>query len=181
MNQLLELFPGLIFFVVYFIVDIYVATAALMIAVAVQFIYFKITKRTITRMMWLILFVAFISGTLTIALQDPMFIKWKPTVVSWILSVTLIVNLFIGRKNVLQMLMGDRIQLDEKTWRHQALILGVGTFLSGSVNLIVAYTFSEPIWVTYRFASIFIWPVLFALVIAVYFYATKRSPGEPTS
>ncbi len=168
MNQFIEFAPAAVFFVVYFFAGIYYATAALMVAVALQFIVYWILKWPITKMMWLILVVAFISGTLTIALQNPIFIKWKPTVVSWILSAILLTNQFLGRKNVLKWLVGDYVKLTDSIWRHQALILGIGMFLSGSTNLFVAYTFSEAIWVSYRFASIFIWPVLFAIAMAIY-------------
>ena len=168
MNQVIEFAPAAVFFVTYFLSDIYVATAALMIAVTLQFIACWLFKWRITKIMWMILVGAFISGTLTIALQNPIFIKWKPTVVSWIISAILLANQFLGRKNVLEWLVGDHIKLSEHIWKHQALILGVGMFLSGTANLIVAYTFSEAVWVSYRFASVFIWPILFAIAMAIY-------------
>ncbi len=180
MNQLIEFAPAAIFFVVYFIAGIYWATAALMVAVALQFVVFLIMRKPITKMMWLILVVASISGTLTIALQNPIFIKWKPTVVSWALGTVLLVNQFIGSKNVLHWLVGDYVKLSESIWRHQALILGIGMLLSGTVNLIVAYSFSEAFWVSYRFASVFIWPILFAIAMAIYLFATgKWKEAEP--
>lgn len=169
MNRLIEFAPAAVFFVVYFLSDIYVATAALMITVVIQFIACWIFKWPITRLMWLVLVVAFVTGTLTIVLQDPVFVKWKPTVVSWIIGSILLVNQFIGKRNVLDWLMGDHLKLSEQMWRHQSLILGIGMLVSGSVNLIVAYNFSESIWVSYRFASAFIWPIVFAIAIAIYF------------
>lgn len=169
MNRLIEFAPAAVFFAVYFLSDIYVATAALMITVTIQFIACWIFKWPITRLMWLVLVVAFVSGTLTIVLQDPIFVKWKPTVVSWIIGTILLANHFIGKRNVLDWLMGEHIKMPEQMWRHQSLILGVGMIVSGSVNLVVAYSFSEAIWVTYRFASAFIWPVIFAIVIFIYF------------
>ena len=167
-SQFVEFAPAAVFFIVYFLTDIYVATIALMVAVAVQFLVYKICKWPITKMMWVILVVAFVTGTLTVALQNPVFIKWKPTVVSWILSAVLLVNQFLGRKNILEWLIGDHIKLSEEVWHHQALILGIGMLISGSVNLFVAYTFSEAFWVSYRFASIFIWPILFAIAMTIY-------------
>ncbi|MXW53813.1 MAG: hypothetical protein F4X44_11075 [Gammaproteobacteria bacterium] len=169
MNRLIEFAPAAVFFVVYFLTDIYIATAALMVTVVIQFIACWIFKWPITKLMWLILVSAFVTGTLTIALQNPIFVKWKPTVVSWILGSILLANQFIGKRNVLDWLMGDHLHLNEQMWRHQSLILGVGMLVSGSANLVVAYSFSEPIWVSYRFASVFIWPVLFAIAMAIYF------------
>lgn len=171
MNRLIEFAPAAIFFVVYFLsgMDMYVATAALMVAVVVQFIACWIFKWPVTKLMWLVLVVASVSGTLTIVLKNPIFIMWKPTVLSWIIGAILLTNQFVGKRNVLDWLMGDHLKMPERMWRHQSLILGVGMFVSGAANLFVAYTFSEPVWVSYRFASAFIWPILFAIAMAIYF------------
>ena len=169
MNRLIEFAPAAVFLVVYFLSDIYVATAALMITVVIQFIACWIFKWPITKIMWLVLVVALVAGTLTIVLQNPIFVKWKPTVVSWIIGLILLANQFIGKRNVLDWLMGDYVQLSERIWRHQSLILGIGMLVSGSANLVVAYRFAEEIWVIYRFASAFIWPIIFAIAMAIYF------------
>ena len=176
MNQLLELIPGVAFFVMYFLPEniapflnadnrIYWATGALMIAVGVQFIVFLIMKRPITKMMWFILIAAGVLGTLTVVLQNPLFIMWRPTAISWLLSSIFLFSYYIGKTNVLKWLLGDRVKLPEQLWRLQTLVLGYGLLASGTVNILVAYSFSEQTWVSYKLYAIFGWPILFAVAL----------------
>lgn len=193
MNQLIELAPGIAFFVMYFFPEnlapflnednrIYWATGALMTTVGVQFVLFVLLRKPITRMMWVIFFAAAIFGTLTFVFQDPIFIKWKPTVTSWMLSSIFLVSHFLGRINILKWLLGDRVSLPDQLWRQQTLVFGFGFLLSGLVNIIVAYTFEESVWVSYRFISLFVWPVLFALALmAVHWYEHRRMKKAASS
>lgn len=178
MNQLLELVPGIAFFVVYFLPEsiapfltsdnrIYWATIALMVAVGVQFILFLILKRPITKMMWFILMVAGVLGTMTVALRNPLFIMWRPTVTSWLMSTVFLFSYYVGKTNVLKWLLGDQVRLPDQLWRQQTLVLGYGLLASGTVNIFVAYSFSEQTWVTYKVYALFVWPVLFAAALLI--------------
>ncbi len=177
MNTFFEIAPGIVFVVVYWLpmTDIYHATIALMVAVAIQFILFLLFKKKITKIMWVILVVSIISGTLTVALQNPMFVMWKPTVVSWMMSAILLTNYFFSKKSVLEWLFGEgEFKLPKHLWRLQTLVLGLGTGLSGLVNVVVAYGYSEEIWVLYRTLSLFIWPLLFALIMGVILFVQMQ-------
>ena len=155
---------------VYFVADIYYATAALMGALVIQFCVFKIMRWPITRQMWIVLIIATLTGTLTLVLQDPVFIKWKPTVVSWFMCVILIGSQYVGKRNLFELLFGNVWKFSARGTRHLTWIVGVTMFLSGSANLAVAYSVSEPLWVTYRFASIFIWPTVMIAASAIYLF-----------
>lgn len=81
MKQLLDFIPLIIFFALYKLFDIYVATGALIAATAVQivltyFIYKKVEKMQLITFVMVALF-----GGMTIFLHDDNFIKWKVTIV----------------------------------------------------------------------------------------------------
>lgn len=141
-----------------------------MAALGIQFAIFKIKKWTVTRQMWIVLIIAMLMGTLTLVLQDPIFVLWKPTVVSWFMCVVLIGSQYVGKRNLFELFFGNVWKFSDRGTRHLTWIVGITMFLSGSANLAVAYTVSEPIWVTYRFASVFIWPTIMITASAIYLF-----------
>ena len=170
MQFFLEFFPVLAFAGVYVFSDIFYATAALMAALVLQFAVFKFKGWPITRQMWVILIIAIFTGTLTIALRDPVFIKWKPTVVSWLMCVFLIGSQYVGKRNLFELFLGNAWKFSARGTLHLSWIVGTTMFLSGCANLAVAYTVREEVWVAYRFASIFIWPTIMIAASALYLY-----------
>ena len=89
MKFLYDFFPILLFFIAYKMYDIYVATAVAMAAGAVQTLLFSIKHRRFEKMHLVTLGLLLVFGGLTIFLQDPVFIKWKPTVINWLFAVVL--------------------------------------------------------------------------------------------
>eukprot|EP01041_Mallomonas_annulata_P036703 gene36703-59852_t len=55
-------------------------------------------------------------GTLTLALHDDRFIKWKPTVLYGAMALALAVALWALKKNFLKMLLGQQLELPERIW-----------------------------------------------------------------
>ena len=65
-------------------------------------------------------------------------------------------------------MMGDKIQLSFKVWRTLNLAW-VGFFiLSGAVNLYVAFTFSEDIWVDFKLFGLLGMTVVFIILQGIY-------------
>ena len=54
----------------------------------------------------LLLLLLLLFGGLTIALQDPLFVKWKPTVVNWLFAAAFAVSPYIGGKSIPERLFG---------------------------------------------------------------------------
>ena len=69
MKQLVDFLPVIVFVLAYVVADIFVATAALMIAATLQIVIFKIAGWHIGRQMWVVFFVAVGSGGLTLVFQ----------------------------------------------------------------------------------------------------------------
>jgi len=82
MKFLYDFFPILLFFIAYKMYDIYVATAVAMAAAAVQTFGFWFKHRRFEKMHLVTLGLLLVFGGLTLFLHDPVFIKWKPTVIN---------------------------------------------------------------------------------------------------
>jgi len=96
MKFLFDFFPILLFFIAYKIYGIYAATAVAIIASFAQvgLFWFKHRRFETTHLITLGIIVIF--GGATLLLQDEMFIKWKPTILNWLLGLGFLGSQFIG-------------------------------------------------------------------------------------
>ena len=176
MKQLVDFLPVAAFFGVYLVADIYYATMALMVASALQVAYFKLRGMKVTGQMWVVFWGAMIFGTMTLVFRNALFIQWRPSVVNWIMALALVGSRFIGTGDLIKRLLGRMMVLPDRAWR--ALTWGwAAMFLaSGSLNLFVAYNFSEEQWVAYKFISGFVVPILLVGGSVAYLVATRQLP-----
>ena len=180
MYQILEIAPGVVFVASYFFLvdqNIYWATAHFMIALGVQFIICLLFKLKISKLMWVILVVGVTAGTITIVFQMPIIIKWRPTAISWAMSAAFLLTHFFGRRNILKWLLEDYVQLSDRLWNYQTLVLGIVFLLSGTTNIVVAYSFTEQTWMIYKVVAWFVWPLLSAILLGIVFWVENRRTG----
>ncbi|MCY3542297.1 MAG: septation protein IspZ [Gammaproteobacteria bacterium] len=185
MYQILEIAPGIVFVASYFVVPhffpeaqpIYWATGLFMIALVIQFMICLIFKLKISKLMWVVLVVGITAGAITIVFQAPIIIKWRPTVISWAMSTAFLTTHVFGRKNILKWLLEDYVQLSDRLWNYQTLVLGIVFLLSGTTNIVVAYSFSEETWVIYKVVAWVVWPVLSAILLGIVFWVENKRTG----
>ncbi|MDW2277123.1 septation protein IspZ, partial [Vibrio sp. 1074] len=89
MKQSLDFIPLLIFFALYKMYDIYVATGALIVATAVQLIVTYALYKKVEKMQLITFVIVTIFGSMTIFFHDDNFIKWKVTIIYVVLAVGL--------------------------------------------------------------------------------------------
>ena len=150
MMQLLESIPGILFFIAYFKYDFFVATWVLMAATTVQVVILKLLGKPLTLAVKFVFGAALAFGALTLVFNNPLFVQWKSTVVPWALAAVLLASQYIGKRNLLERVLGKQVGFSTDTWRLLAWLWIAGFGISGSLNLAVVYLFSEQVWVTYR-------------------------------
>jgi intracellular septation protein len=150
MKFLFDLFPVILFFVVYYLFDIFVATGAAIAATFAQIGWLWAKGRKIDVMLWVSLAIIVTFGGATLLLHDETFIKWKPTVLYWLFAAVLFISASFFRKNLIRAMMGSQITLPEAVW--QRLNLSWAGFFAavGVLNLWVAYNFSTDAWVNFK-------------------------------
>ena len=178
MKQLVDFLPVFAFVGVYVFTDIFVATAALMATAVLQFVIFRIKGWPVSRQMSVVIWVALISGGLTLVLQDKTFIQWKPTIVYWIMGGAIIGSRYVGRGDYIQRAMGKMLVLPDPTWARLTFGWGAAMVIAGFANLAVAYGFSEQAWVLYKFVSAFGIPLVLTLGSVAYLAATEQLAGS---
>jgi intracellular septation protein len=147
MKLLVDFLPIVIFFIVYKMTgDLILATAVLIPATMLQMGYTWLTTKKVEKMQLVTLILVVVLGGLTVALQDGQFIKWKPTIVNWLFGLVFLGSQFIGKKPVVQRLMGKSMELPSRIWRQLNLAWVVFFAAMGGINLYVAYNYSESTW-----------------------------------
>lgn len=151
MKLLLDFLPILIFFGVYKTTgDLITATAVLIPVTIVQVaVVYWLTKK-LEKMALVTLTLVIVLGGLTVLLNDGWFIMWKPTVVNWLFAAAFFGSHFIGNKPIIERLLGHAIALESKQWLTLSFAWIAFFVFSGILNLIVAYQFSEDVWVNFK-------------------------------
>ena len=101
-------------------------------------------------------------GGLTIYLDDPMFIKQKPTYVSGLMGSILLIGLAFGRPFVKYIMQGS-IQMKDAGWRKLTFRWGLFMLFLAGMNEVVWRNFSESVWMTYKLVGILSLTFLFLL------------------
>ena len=194
MKQLLELLPLVLFFCAYQMDGdtltvgswshtfdgIFSATAVLMISTALTWLISSLLEKgNDKRLMWMTLAVL-LFGAATLILRDQRFIQWKPTVVNWVLAAVFLGSQFIGKRTVLERVLGSQLSLPRPIWT-RLNVLWIGNFtLVGALNLFVAYRFEEAVWVSYKlYSSIGFTLALMLLTVAIVAPHVKDDGEQP--
>jgi len=150
MKLLIDFFPIILFFVAFKLAGIYVATGVAIVATIAQIAWLRHSNGKVEPMQWVSLGVIVLFGGATIVAQNETFIKWKPTVLYWLMAGTLAAGQLFFRKNLLKSLMGSQLELPEAAWRvtNWSWIAFFGAM--GVINLWVAYNFDTDTWVNFK-------------------------------
>ncbi|MDR2156071.1 MAG: septation protein A [Burkholderiaceae bacterium] len=178
MKLLLDFAPLLLFFVVYKLYGIYVATAVLMAATCVQMAIMYAIDKKLTAMHKVTLALILIFGALTLVLHDERFIKWKPTVLYTAMALVLGAALWLWRKNFLRIMLGSQLPLPDPVWHRLTVAWVVYCLAMAALNGYVAAFWSTDAWAAFKLWG-FAFPVVF--IIGQGFYVARYLQDSPSS
>jgi intracellular septation protein len=152
------------------------ATVVVIIATLAQILWLKVRGKKVDTMLWISLGLVTVLGGATIYFHSENFIKWKPTVLYWVMGGALLFGQLVLKKNGIKSLMGSQMTLPDAVWRVVNLSW-VGFFaVMGLLNLWVAFTFSTGTWVNFKLFGGLGLMLLFVLVQAVYLNKHIKQP-----
>jgi intracellular septation protein len=154
------------------------ATVVIIIATLVQNLLYFLRHRRLERMhvITLVLLLAF--GALTLALKDPIYIKWKVSIINWIFALVFLGSQFVGaKKTITERLMSQAIQAPQAVWQRVNWAWVVFFIGIGVLNLVIVYGFSEAVWVNFKLFGVLGLTFLFIIAQVLYLqkYATPTS------
>lgn len=175
MQLFYEIFPVFLFFLAFKFYDIYVATIVGMATTLIQVLATRIIQKTWDKKQLITFFVFLIFGSMTLYFHDPIFVKWKPTIVFWIFALVLLITQLFTQKPLIQRLLEnvlqDKGEVPRKIWGRLNVIWILFFSALGAVNLYIAYHFSNDTWVNFKFYGVTL--ALFLLSLFQAFYLMK--------
>lgn len=168
MQLFYDFLPIFVFFIVYKCYGIYSATASAMIISAAQLAFYYFTRKKFEKMQVITFLVIAVLGSATILLHNPLFIKWKPTVINGLFAIIFFGSHFFGQKPFVQYVMENKITLPKREWRRLNMSWITFFIVVGALNLYVAYHFSTEAWVNFKLFGLLGLTLLFAVLQAVY-------------
>lgn len=150
MKFLFDLFPVILFFIVFKTAGIFAATAAAIAATLVQIGWVKFRHGKVDGMLIASGVIVVVFGGATLLLHDETFIKWKPTVLYWLFAAVLSGAELFWHKNLIRTMLGQQIDMPEPIWRKLNHAWAGFFALLGFANLYVAFNYATETWVNFK-------------------------------
>jgi intracellular septation protein len=197
MKLLFDLFPVILFFIVYKLGGAYpheagqlastwlggliasgkvaeaqapilLATAAAIVASLAQVGWLLARGRRVEPMLWVSVGVIIVFGGATIWLNDETFIKWKPSILYLLFAGSLVAGRLFWQRNFVRTLLGKQIELPEPVWERLLWVWSGFFALLAVANLLVAYSFSTDAWVNFKLFGLMGLTLAFVVAIGVW-------------
>ncbi len=173
---LFDFFPIVLFFIAYKNYDLYVATAVVIAATFIQVAYSWFKYRKVETMQWVTLGLMTVMGGATLYLQDEQFIKWKLTIIEWLFGAILLGSHFIGKKTIMEKMMGANLELPDKAWSILNFIWALFFITVGAVNIYVMFNYSTEDWVNFKTFGVPTMMAVFILLQVGFMYKYLPEP-----
>ena len=168
MQLLFEFLPLILFLAAYVYKDIYFAIGVLMVAMPIGFLVKYLRTRRVDKMyLWSTIFLLVFGGA-ALYYRNASFIYWKPTAFYWVVAVAFLLSLWIGEKPLVRRfieLTGElpTDSISQRDWRRLNVVWAVFFAVMGVLNIYVAYSFSEEVWVKFKVFGLLALTFLFLL------------------
>jgi intracellular septation protein len=168
MQLLADFLPLLFFFGAYIYDDLYFAVGVLMVAMPVGLVLKTyLTKKLDKIYLGSTIFLLVLGGA-TLLFRNPLFLYWKPTAFYWVVSVVFLASQWVGDKTVVERLFAQAATLHREQWARLNLMWVAFFVFAGGLNIYVAYTFSEPVWVKFKVFGLLALTLVFIIIQAVW-------------
>ena len=184
--RFIEFLPLMAFFVSYRLTsDMILATAIVVSSCVLASLAVFALTRTLSRMQIFLTAAVILFGVPTVLLDDPQIIKWKVTVVDFILAGATGVCQYLLRKNPFHYLFGRELPLPPAAWNTLSSLWMIYFVLAGLLNVFIAFHLpgltgiseaeAEAWWVDYKTFGNAVLNFIFAVFCAVWLY--RKYPG----
>jgi intracellular septation protein len=168
MKILFDIFPVILFFVVFKLFGVYPATETAIAATILQVAWVKWRHGKVDTTLWVSLGIIVVFGGATLLLHNENFIKWKPTALYWFFSLAILFSRAFLNKNLMRTLLQGKINLPDNVWQYINYAWSAFFAVLGSINLYVAFNFSMDTWVDFKLFGTTGMMLIFILLQAAY-------------
>lgn len=158
----LDLAPLGAFFIAYRMGGLIWATAILVVLTLVSLAITYAVERRIAMAPLASGALVAIFGGLTIALNDELFIKMKPTLINSLFALILLTGAYLFKRGLLKYLLQMAISLSDEGWRILSLRWGYFFLFLALLNEVIWRNSSTDFWVSFKVFGMFTLTLLFA-------------------
>jgi intracellular septation protein len=147
---------------------ILLATLVVIGATFLQVGWMKLNRRKIDLMLWISLALIVVLGGMTIWFHNETFIKWKATVVFWILAFIFWASRRFFQRDLFRSTLGEELELPDTIWLRLNQAWVAYFAVMGAINLWFVYATSTDTWATFHSFGTFGMSILFVVGQGVY-------------
>jgi len=128
-------------------------------------------KRRVDKQQLITLAVFAIFGGMTLYFHNPLFVKWKPTVIFWIFGLAFLISRYVGKKPLIQRMLEGMLEQQAASvplslWDKLNLAWAAFFIFLGTINIYVAYSYSTETWVNFKVFGILSMLIVFSFLQA---------------
>lgn len=167
-----EILPVFLFFAAFKLKGIYVATIVGIAATFLQMMIHRFFKQQWDKKQVITFAVFLLFGGMTLYFHNPIFVKWKPTIIFWLFAVILLGSQLFSHKPLTQRMieasLENNTRIPARAWRHINLLWMFFFAGMGGLNLWVAYQFTNDAWVNFKFYGLTSALIAMSVIQAIY-------------
>ena len=164
MKQFLDYIPLVVFFTVwtlderiiniagydYTLGGVFSAAEFLLVTSILVYGGIFLAQKSLDKFQIITLVVVVIACIPTIYFRNTDYLKWKAPIVNWIFAIAFIGSRFFSDKPAIEHMMGHAIDAPKHVWNTLNTVWVCFFILLGIVNLAVAFTLSESMWINFK-------------------------------
>ncbi len=174
MQLLADFLPLLFFFAAYLYDDLYFAVGVLMVAMPIGLVLKTYWTKKLDKIYLGSTIFLLILGSATLFFRNPLFLYWKPTAFYWVVSIVFLASQWIGDKTIVERLFAQAADLGREQWVKLNLMWVAFFIFAGGLNIYVAYSFSQQVWVNFKVFGLLALTLIFVIIQAVWMTAASH-------
>ncbi|MBL4582535.1 MAG: septation protein IspZ [Gammaproteobacteria bacterium] len=107
-------------------------------------------QKRLDKFQWITLAAVVLFCLPTIIFKNIVFLKWKAPIVNWIFATIFIASRKFGDKPAIEHMMGHAVKAPKEVWYKLNTMWVFYFIVLGAINLIVAFTLSEDLWIKFK-------------------------------
>ena len=160
---ILDMAPLAAFFLGYQLGDLFVATALIMATTLFALIVHWLIEKKLALNPLITGGMVMVFGGLTLALNDELFIKMKPTIVNMLFAIVLLGGAFLFKKGLLRYLLEMAFHMPDDAWRRLSVRWGVFFIFLAILNEVIWRNFPTDFWVNFKVFGMLTCTIVFSI------------------
>ena len=107
-------------------------------------------QKRLDKFQWITLAAVILFCIPTIIFKNIAFLKWKAPIVNWIFASIFVASRHFGEKPAIEHMMGHAVTAPKEVWYKLNTMWIFYFIVLGAINLIVAFTLSEELWIKFK-------------------------------